>query len=69
MEYNEYDYRCESEEILRHIKSLDIPTCPVGRNDPLRDELLEELEEARLNEDQEMYGFDFVRELRKVMSK
>lgn len=47
----------ESEEILRHIKSLDI-------NDPLRDELYEELEEARLNEDQ-----DFVRELRKVMSK
>lgn len=46
MEYNEYDFRCESEEILRRIKSLDI-------NDPLRDELLDELEEERLNEDQD----------------
>lgn len=50
----------ESVEIQRQINELD-------ENDPLRDELLDELEEARLNEDEEVFGSEYVKLLRKVL--
>lgn len=50
----------KSVEIQRQLNELD-------ENDPLRDELLDELEEARLNEDEEVFGSEYVKLLRKVL--